>query len=137
MLVTMQIQYHVHPSEFCTSSCLSNRIMGIYHEFVDTPPNELKFNDPANFIDNSRAQCNSYFIKNVMLGKPILMSVCVLDYYNQYVDSVQSETNLNYHISEPKQVIIFCDTLEKLSIIGNQSQKILQSLYHIKYCSVF
>ena len=116
-----KISIYQDASEFCTSSCLSNRIMGINHEFVDTPPNELKFSDSANCIDNGRAQYNSYFIKNVMFGKPILMSVYVLDYYNQYVDSVQSETNLNYHISEPKQVIIFCDTLEKLSIIGNQS----------------
>ena len=34
-------------SEFCTSNRLSNRIMGINHEYVDTPLNELKFNDPS------------------------------------------------------------------------------------------
>ena len=114
-------------SELCTSSCLSNRIMGINREFVDTPPNKLKFNDQATCIDNGRlsTQCNSYFIKNVMLGKPILMSACVSDFYNQSVDSlqflVQGEANLNYHISGPKQVVISCDALVKISIIGNQS----------------
>ena len=113
-------------SEFCTGSCLSNR-MGINHEFVDTPPNELKFNDPAICIDNgSTQQCNSYFIMNKMLGKSITMPACVLDYYNQSVDSlqflVQSEANLNYIIHGPKQVVISCnDTFEKISIIGNQS----------------
>ena len=60
-----------------------------------------------------------------MLGKPILMSACVSDFYNQSVDSlqclVQGEANLNYHISGPKQVVISCDALEKISIIGNQS----------------
>ena len=36
-------------SQFCTSGCLYN--MGINHDFVNTPPNELKFNDPATCID--------------------------------------------------------------------------------------
>ena len=111
-------------SEFCTGSCLNNRL-GINHEFVDTPPNELKFNDPAICIDISSIPCNSYFIMNKMLGKSIPMPACVKDYYNQSVDSlqflVQQETNLNYSIRGPKQVVISCDTFEKISIIGNQS----------------
>ena len=87
----------------------------------------MKFNDPAVCIDNgSTQQCDSYFITNIMLGKSILMPACVLNYYNQSVDSlqflVQSEGNLNYLISGPKQVVISCnDTFEKISIIGNQS----------------
>ena len=116
-------------SEFCASSNDScfNRTMGINYEFVDTPPIKLKFNDPAICIDNgSTQQCNSYFITNIMLGKSILMPACVLNYYNQSVDSlqflVQSDANLNYHISGPKQVVISCnDTFEAISIIGNQS----------------
>ena len=116
-------------SEFCTSSNDScfNRTKGVNHEFVNTPPIKLKFNDPAICIDNgSTQQCNSYFIMNIMLGKSIPMPACVLDYYNQSVDSiqfmVQSETNLNYFISGPKQVVISCnDAFEKISIIGNQS----------------
>ena len=116
-------------SEFCTSSNDScfNRTMGINHEFVDTPPIKLKFNDPAICIDNSSTQqCDSYFITNIMLGKSILMPACVLNYYNQPVDSiqfiVQIETNLNYLINGPKQVVISCnDTFEKISIIGDQS----------------
>ena len=116
-------------SEFCArsnDSCF-NRTMGVNHEFVDTPPIKLKFNDPAICIDNGSAQqCDSYFITNIMLGKSILMPACVLNYYNQSVDSlqflVQSEGNLNYLISGPKQFVISCnDTFEKISIIGNQS----------------
>ena len=115
-------------SELCASSNDScfNRTMGINHEFVDTPPNRLKFNDSAICINNdSTQQCNSYFILNVMLGKSILMPACVLDYYNRSVDSlqfiVQSETNSNYFIRGPKQVVISCDTFEKISIIGKPS----------------
>ena len=114
-------------SEFCTRSCLSNRMMGINHEYVDTPPNELKFNDPAICIDNdNNTQCNSYFIRNIMLGKPITVPTCVFDYYNNQTDDslqflVQGETNLNYFVSGPKQVTISCDTFEKINIIGNQS----------------
>ena len=115
-------------SEFCVSSNNScfNRTMGINHEFVDTPPNRLKFNDSAICIDNnSTQQCNSYFIMNVMLSKSILMPACVLDYYNRSVDSlqfiVQSETNSNYFIRGPKQVVISCDIFEKISIIGKPS----------------
>ena len=115
--------------EFCTSSNDScfNRTVGINHEFVDTPPIKLKFNDPVICIDNgSTQQCDSYFIMNIMLGKSILMPACVLNYYNQSVDSlqfiVQSDANLNYVISGPKQVVISCnDTFEKISIIGNKS----------------
>ena len=115
-------------SELCASSNDScfNRTMGINHEFVDTPPNRLMFNDSAICIDDdSTQQCSSYFIMNAMLGKSILMPACVLDYYNRSVDSlqfiVQSETNSNYFISGPKQVVISCDTFEKIIIIGKPS----------------
>ena len=63
-----------------------------------------------------------------MLGKPIIIPACVVDYYNQTVDSlqflaVQSETNLNYFMSGPikRHVLLSCDTFEGISIIGNQS----------------
>ena len=112
-------------SQFCTSGCLYN--MGINHDFVNTPPNELKFNDPAKCInaDNDTQLCNSYYVQNVMLGKPIIIPACVVDYYNQTVDSlqflVQSETNLNYFMSGPKHVLLSCDTFDGISIIGTQS----------------
>ena len=34
-------------AEFCNASCLSDRLVGISIEFVNTPPNVLKFYDPA------------------------------------------------------------------------------------------
>ena len=87
-------------SGFHTSSSLSNRIIGINHKFVYTPPNELKFSNPATRINDGSTHYNSYFIKNIMLGKPIIISVFVLDFYNKSIDSlhflVQSESKLLY-----------------------------------------
>ena len=126
-------------SEFCASSNDSyfNRTMGVNHEFVDTPPIKLKFNDPAICTDNgSTQQCNSYFITNIMLGKSILMPACVLNYYNQPVDSlqflVQSEANLNYLISGKLSfpVTIHLKRLASLVIKVYQVQQIIRSLSH-------
>ena len=60
-----------------------------------------------------------------MLGREIVISACVLDYYDQLVDLTQflvrSKTNLNYFIRGPKNVLIACDAFQGISIIGNQS----------------
>ena len=116
-------------SEFHTINSLSDRIIGIDHKFVYTPPNELKFSNPATRIriNDSNTHYNSYFIKNIMLGKPIIIPAFVLDYYNQTVDSlhflVRSDHEIypNYFISGPKHVLISSNTFEGISIIGNQS----------------
>ena len=113
-------------SNFCNSSCLSDRLVGISSEFIATPPNELKFYDPAVCIDNDNdTQCNSYYVQNTMLGTRIVIPACVLDYYSQPVDSTQflvrSEVYSNYTISGTKQILISCDTFEGISIMGNQS----------------
>ena len=116
-------------AELC-NSCLNNRITGMSNKLIATPPNELKFKDPARCIDNSNdTQCNNYYIPNIMLGREIVIPVCVLDYYNQSVDSIQflvHETypNYNYFIKGPKglkHILISCDTLDGISIIGNKS----------------
>ena len=114
-------------SEFCTSNSLSSRIIRINHKFVHTPPNEVKFSNPATCINDGNTHCNSYFIRNIMLGKPIIMPAFVLDYYNQTVDSlhflIQSkhEANPNYFISGPKHILISSNRFEGICIIGNQS----------------
>ena len=109
------------------SSWLNKRIIGVSNKLVATPPNELKFNDPAVCIqyNDNDTQCNTYYIQNVMLGIEIAIPVCVFDYYTQSVDSiqflVQSVTKLNYSIKGPKHVVMSCDTFKGISIIGNQS----------------
>ena len=107
-------------------SCLRDRLIGISSDFIDTSPNKLKFSDPAVCINNDNdSQCNSYYVQDVMLGTEVEIPACVLDYYNQPVDSthflVQSKIYSNYSISGPKQTLISCDTFEGISITGNES----------------
>ena len=111
----------------CNSSCLKSNILGISNELIATPPNILKFDDPAICIDNDNdTQCNSYYVQNIMLGSKITLPACVLDYYdNPILDSTQftidSETHSNYFITGSKQILISCDTFQGMTIVGNQS----------------
>ena len=112
-------------NELCNRSCLNIRISGMSIEYITTRPNELKFNDPAICIDKDNgSQCNNYYIQNIMLGREIVISACVLDYYDQPVDLaqflVQSEINPKYLISGPKNVLIACDAFQGISIIGSK-----------------
>ena len=120
----------------CKSSCLSDRLVGISSEYIATPPNELRFYDPAICIDGDNdTQCNNCYVRNIMLGTEIVIPACVVDYYNQSIDSthflVQSETYSNYFFSGPKQVFISCDMFEGIIIMGNQSlsQSVNFSIY--------
>ena len=94
---------------------------------IATPPNILKFDDPAICIDNDNdTQCNSYYVQNMMLGNEITLPACVLDYYdNPILDSTQfiidSETHSNYFLTGPKHILISCDIFRGISIKGNQS----------------
>ena len=117
-------------SEFCINSCLSKRITGVNNKFVDTPPNRLELNDSTTCTcigKDNNTQCNSYFIQNMMLGREINISICVLDYYNKSIDSLHfvvlsdHENNPNYYVGGPKNVLISSNTFKGISIIGNQS----------------
>ena len=112
--------------ELCNSSCLNRGITGVKISVISTPPNKLEFYDPAVCIDNdnnSDTQCNEYYIQSVMPGGGV--PVCLLDYYNQSVDSiqflVQGETRSDYFINGPNHVLISCDLFEGISVIGNHS----------------
>ena len=116
-------------AELCNSSCLYNRITGLNNTLIATPPYDLKFDDPATCIDNNidnDTQCKKYYVQNIMLGKEIAIPVCVLDYYNQMADSIyfllhKTYPNNSYSIEGAKNVLISCDMLEGISIVGNQS----------------
>ena len=113
-------------TESCNNSCLNSKIMDIKSDLIITPPNVLKFYDPAICIDNDNdAQCNSYYVQNIMLGREIIIPTCVLDYYNNVViDSTQfmvnTEINSSYYINGPTDILISCDLYQGLRIIGNQ-----------------
>ena len=111
----------------CNSSCMNNRIYGISNDLIATPPNALKFYDPAICIDDDNdTQCISYYVQNVMLGSEIILPACVLDYYsNQINDSTQflinNEIHLNFFTKGPNQILLSCDTFQGISIMSNQS----------------
>ena len=111
----------------CNSSCINNRIVGISDDLIATPPNVLKFYDPAICIDNDNdIQCNSYYVQNVMLGSEIILPACVLDYYSNQINDlteflVHSEMHSNYFTNGPNEILISCDTFQGISIMSNQS----------------
>ena len=111
----------------CNSSCLNNKIRGISNLLIATPPNVLKFDDPAICIDNGNdTQCNSYYVQDMMLGNEITLPACMLDYYdNPILDSTQfiidSETQSNYFLTGPKHILLSCDIFRGISVEGNQS----------------
>ena len=112
-------------ADLCNRSCLTDRVVGINDEFIATPPNELKFYDPAICIDDDNdTQCNSYYVQNIMLGSDIIIPACVFNHYNHSVEStqflLQSEYNSSYDINGPEQVLIDCNTFKGISILGNQ-----------------
>ena len=88
----------------------NDRVVGISHELMATPPKELNFNYPAICINKDNTQCNYYYIQNIMIGTEIIIPACVFDCYNHLVDStqflLQSQMHSNYSISGPKQVLI-------------------------------
>ena len=117
-------------------SCANNRIMhtGIKSEtqyVIATPPNKLEFFDPAMCIesDDNKTECNTYFLKHIMLGEEIIIPVCVLNSCNQPSYStirflLRGGNNQNYFIdiSGSNQVLLSCnETFQGISIIGNDS----------------
>ena len=113
-------------TESCNKGCNTNKFVGISNEFIATSPNVLKFYNPAVCINNdSDAHCNSYYVKNIMLGREIVISACVLDYYNKSITEstqflIHSEINQHYFITGPKEVLISCDTFQGIHIKGNK-----------------
>ena len=108
------------------NNCIINRTVGVSIEYIATPPNKLNFSDPAVCIDyDSDTQCNSYYVKDIMLGAEIVIPAYMFDYYNQFVDSTQflihSETHPIYYNSGPKVVLISGGKFEGVNIIGNQT----------------
>ena len=112
-------------ADLCNRNCLTDRVVGISNEFIATPPNELKFYDPAICIDDDNdTQYNSYYVQDIMLGSDIVIPTCVLDHYNHSVEPtqflVQREPNSSYDISDPGQVLIGCNAFERINIKGDR-----------------
>ena len=111
-------------------NCLNNRIIDMHNiskDFIATPPSKLKFHDPATCInDTKEVECDTYYLRNIMLGEDINIPVCVLNYCNQESYSTQfrlvhKESDQTYFISGSEQILLSCGTFQGVSIIGNSS----------------
>ena len=112
-------------TETCNSSCLRNSLVNIRDELIATPPNELKFYDPAVCIDDDNdTQCNSYFVQNIMLGTELIIPTRVFNYHNYSVNSTQFlvKHNIypNYYFNGPNEVLLSSNELKGISITGDQ-----------------
>ena len=110
----------------CNEGCITNKSVGIRNEFITTSPNVLKLYNPAVCINNDGdTHCNNYYVKNIMLGREIIISACVLDYYNKSITEstqflIHSEANQDYFLAGPKEVLISCDAFQGIHIKGNK-----------------
>ena len=106
-----------------SGGCLNNRIIGINNKtkrFIATPPNKLQFCTPATCNDNNKTECDSYYLRHIMLGEEIIFPVCVFNYYNQpYRFLLYGEDNQNYVIRGSNQNLLSCN--DTFSITGNNS----------------
>ena len=124
--------YMYFDSTGSSSSCLNNRIIDIKNiikRIVTTPPSKIQFFAPATCIeyDNKTGECNTYYLKHIMLGEEINLPVCVSNYCDQPSYSTQfrlhGENNQNYSISGSNQILLSCNysPFHGISIIGNDS----------------
>ena len=113
-----------------SGNCLNNRIIDMHNiskDYIATPPSKLKFDDPATCVnDTENVECDTYYLRNIMLGEDINIPVCVLNYCNQESYSTQfrlvhEESDQTYFISGPEQILLSCGKFQGISIIGNSS----------------
>ena len=127
----------------CNSSCLNNSVLGVtegnlkhsqLNKHITTSPRRLELYKPAECIDNSSVGCNSYYVKNIMLGQEILIDACTYDYYDRPTGTeeflVSSVDGQDYYIAGSRYILISCNhTFQGISIIGNKTTPVLPSNY--------
>ena len=122
--------YMYFDSTRSSGTCLNDRIIGINDEtkhFIATPPSKLEFYAPATCIyDNKTGECNTYHLRDIMLGEEMNIPVCVFNYCNQPSYStpflLHGVSNQNYSISGSKRILISCnDTFQGISLTGNNN----------------
>ena len=129
----------------CNSSCLSNSVLGVSEgslqhnqlsKHITTSLRKLELFKPAECIDNSSVGCNSYYVKNIMLGQEILIDACIYDYYHRPTGTeeflVTSDDYHDYFIPGSHYILISCNhTFQGISIIGNKTTHILPFNYSV------
>ena len=96
----------------CNSSCLHNSIiLGVnesnskYNELskhITTSPRKLELYKPAECTNSNNVGCDTYYVKNIMLGQEVLIDACMYDYYDRPTGTeeyiVNSADNQDYYI---------------------------------------
>ena len=123
------------------SSCLHISVLGVNKQHdnelskhITTSPRKLELYKPAVCIDYSNVECNSYFVKNIMLGQEILIDACMYDYYDRPTQTeefiVSSADDQDYYIPGSQYILISCNhTFEGISIVGNNITPVLPFNY--------
>ena len=133
----------------CNSSCLHNSVMGVHEDglqhnelsnHIITSPRKLELYKPAYCIDYSNVECNSYYVKNIMLGQEILIDACMYDYYDRPISTeefiVSSADDQDYYIPGSQYILISCNhTFQGISIIGNNTTPVLPFNYSMTIAS--
>ena len=133
----------------CNNSCLTNRIVGVSNHTlfqgtldknIATSPKILEFNETAKCISSKGAQCEKYYIDNIMLGQEILIYPCLLDHYNNPAEVTQfriiGENNHNYSVHGSEYRIISCNNaIEGIRIVGNKTITDLPLNYSMYFTS--
>ena len=74
-------------------------------------------------IDDDHTNCETYIVRNIMLGQKIAVNGCVWDYYNKQAVATQfsvSSSDKAHHIADSDYVLISCDVLQGLSLTGDK-----------------
>ena len=90
---------------------------------IATSPSTLTLYNSGSCINNSIAQCSTYYMNNIMLGQEIKFNACVLDYCGQPTNAVEflvtGMDHPDYSILGSKYKSISCNhTIQGLSIVG-------------------
>ena len=127
---------YIDVTKSCNGSCLADRMAGISpsDKEISTSPNLLKLYSPAFCISNDSAECERYYINNIMLGQEITIHACLLDHYNKPAEATQfkiiGDDNEFYSVQGSSYASISCNhTIDGISIIGNKSMS-TSSLNH-------
>jgi len=131
-LISPSVYIDVQPS--CNETCLNNSVLGINKETVHshgmhivTPPNKLILHKPATCMDihdSNNTSCETYFVKDIMLGQNIVIEACVLDYYDRPAGGAQflAHGNDTEHsiLNGSELVLVSCDKLEGIRVTGDE-----------------
>ena len=137
----------------CNTSCLTDRIVRVSNQIlyqgpldknIATSPKILELNKTVKCISNKSAQCENYYINNIMLGQEIIIYPCLLDHYNKPAEVTQfriiGENNQNYFLHGSEYASISCNNaIEGISIVGNKiisGIPLNYSIYFTSYATV-